>query len=254
MRTYSYDFCRIVMGDVERCRIRHFVWQQPSLPSAEHAGSSSALPSQLRELAKANRLIRRKLMDGCTCRLSRRLRTHRRRARTHQLTYRNSDNARRHHRLRVGCEVRAGGEDVARCCEQVSAAKTAPPKMTVVKGSDSSEQDAVQNKEGAKDRPADVTTTDGENNTTSTADDISAAGPEASATPTGTTTKDDTKTSDSTVAEDKKSDDNDAKADAAGDKRRPVNDKKQSGTTRSTRKPTPAPMRSTRSSTRSPRS
>jgi hypothetical protein len=104
------------MGDVERCRIRHFVWQQPSLPSAEHAGSSSALPSQLRELAKANRLIRRKLMDGCTCRLSRRLRTHRRRARTHQLTYRNSDNARRHHRLRVGCEVRAGGEDVARCC------------------------------------------------------------------------------------------------------------------------------------------
>jgi hypothetical protein len=115
--------------------------------------------------------------------------------------------------------------------------------MTVVKGSDSSGQDAVQNKEGAKDRPADVTTTDGENNTTSTADDISAAGPEASATPTGTTTKDDTKTSDSTVAEDKKSDDNDAKADAAGDKRRPVNDKKQSGTTRSTRKPTPAPMR-----------
>jgi hypothetical protein len=79
--------------------------------------------------------------------------------------------------------------------EQVSAAKTAPPKLTVVKDSDSSEQDAVQNKEGAKDRPADVTTTDEENNTTSTADDISAARPEESATPTGTTTNDDTKTS-----------------------------------------------------------
>jgi PE-PPE domain len=114
--------------------------------------------------------------------------------------------------------------------EQDSDAKTSTPKLTVVKDSDTSEQNAVQEKPGAAE-PSTDGTTDGQKDTASTADDPSAAEPDETTKPTKTTSRDDTKTSGSAVdehkkADGKKSDDNDKKADTAGGKKKPVNDKK----------------------------
>jgi len=109
--------------------------------------------------------------------------------------------------------------------EQVSDAKTLTPKLTVVKHSDTSEQNS------ADVTTTDVTATDGQKDTTSIPDDPSAAEPEKTTKPTDTTAQDDTKTSGSTADEHKKADGtksggNDKKADSAGDKKKPVNDKK----------------------------